>query len=382
MRGAVEAAWDEPDPLALAAAVLPLVAAAGLRPGDLPWLATLPLPDADGEAAQADELVLPGSVLAGLADPDEVGVVAAELVDRWGGEVLAAVGVLDTFTVIEVEDVVLDETAADERLADWVAAVLDGQPRSPVPPTARSVLVVPDLDLVADDRWPDALRVLSADPRLREAVVTPVRLSGGDGRSASVPSYAGWVLRSNALLGGRPATSWALPGVGLDGLYDVLGAELLDGIDPAVLAAAGVRAGLADVLAADGGAGRPARPARRRGPHGVGQDAGRGLVAARAGRPGPGVTAGPAAPRPGPGRAGGGRGGGRRARAPPGAGRGPRAGGAARRGRAAGGGARPGPQLGRRRQHPTCPAGQPRRCPTAWPVSSTGCPRPGRSTTT
>jgi hypothetical protein len=40
----------------------------------------------------------------------------------------------------------------------------------------------------------------------------------------------------------------------LDGLYDVLGAELLDGVDPAVLAAAGVRAGLADVLAADGGA--------------------------------------------------------------------------------------------------------------------------------
>ena len=53
------------------------------------------------------------------------------------------------------------------------------------------------------------------------------------------------------MAGRRPA--WALPGVGLDGLYDVLGAGLLDGVDPAVLAAAGVRAGLADVLAADGG---------------------------------------------------------------------------------------------------------------------------------
>ena len=252
VRGAVEAAWDEPDPLALGAAMLPLVAAAGLRAGDLPWLATLPLPDADGEAAQADELVLPGSVLAGLADPDEVGVVAAELVDRWGGQVLAAVGVLDTFTVTEVEDVVLDQAAADERLADWVAVVLGGQPQSTVPPTARSVLVVPELDLVADDRWPAALRVLSADPRLREAVVSPVRLSGGDG-SASVPSYAAWMLRGHALLGGRPATDWALPGVGLGGLYDVLGTDLLDGIDPAVLAAAGVRSGLADVLAADGG---------------------------------------------------------------------------------------------------------------------------------
>ena len=253
VRGAVEAAWDEPDPLALAAAVLPLVAAAGLRPGDLPWLATLPLRDADGEVAQADELVLPGSVLAGLADPDEVGVVDAELVDRWGGRVLAAVGVLDTFTVTEVEDVVLDEATADDRLADWVAAVLDGEPRSTVPPTARSVLVVPELDLVADDCWPEALRVLSADSRLRDAVVTTVRLSGGDGRSASVPSYAALVLRNSALLGGRPATGWALPGVGLDGLYDVLGTGLLDGVEPAVLAAAGVRAGLVDVLAADGG---------------------------------------------------------------------------------------------------------------------------------
>jgi hypothetical protein len=122
-----------------------------------------------------------------------------------------------------------------------------------VPPTARSVLVLPDLDLVADDHWPAALRVLSEHPRLREAVVTPVRLDGGDGREADLPSYAAWVLQSKAVLGGRPATDWALPGVGLDGLYEVLGTDLLDGVDPAVLAAAGVRAGLADVLADDGG---------------------------------------------------------------------------------------------------------------------------------
>ena len=253
VRGAVEAAWDEPDPLALAAAVLPLVAAAGLRAGDLPWLATLPLPDEDGEPAQADELVLPGSVLAGLADHDAVGVVAAEVVRRWGAQVLAAVGVLDVFTVTEVEDVVLDESTTDERLADWVAAVLDDLPPSDVPPTARSVLVVPELDVVADDRWPAALRALSADPRLREAVVAPVRLELGAGRSHEVPSYAGWLLRTRALLGGRPAHGWALAGSGLDGLYDVLDPELVDGVDPAVLAATGVRAGLPDVLAAPGG---------------------------------------------------------------------------------------------------------------------------------
>ncbi len=100
VRGAVEAVWDQPEPLALAAAVLPLVASARLRPGELPWLAALPLPDDEGQPAPADELVLPGSVLAGLADPEAVGVVAAEVVQRWGGPVLAAVGVLDALTVM------------------------------------------------------------------------------------------------------------------------------------------------------------------------------------------------------------------------------------------------------------------------------------------
>lgn len=253
VRGAVEAAWDEPDPLSLAAIVLPLVAAARLQPGELPWLSGLPLPDDQDEPAPADELVLPGSVLAGLADPDAVGVVADDAVQRWGDEVLAAVGVLAALSVIEVEDVVLDAAAADERLADWVAAVLHDLPPTDVPPTARSVLLVPDLDVVADDRWPAALRVLSSDRWLREAVVTPVRLELGDGRSRTVPSYAGWLLRTRALLDGRPAHGWALPGSGLDGLYDVLGPALVDGVDPAVLAAAGVRVGLADVLAGPGG---------------------------------------------------------------------------------------------------------------------------------
>jgi hypothetical protein len=115
------------------------------------------------------------------------------------------------------------------------------------------VLVVPELDVVADDRWPAALRALSGDPRLRDAVVTPVRLELGGGRTRQVPSYAGWLLSTRALLGGRPAHGWALAGSGLEGLYDVLDPQLVDGVDPAVLAAAGVRAGLPDLLAAPGG---------------------------------------------------------------------------------------------------------------------------------
>jgi hypothetical protein len=254
VRAAVEHAWDEPDPLDLAATVLPLVAAAGLRPGELSWLSALPLPDDEGEAARADELVLPGSVLAGLADPDAVGIIDPDTVARWGRQTLAAVGVLDGISVTEVEDVVLDAASVDDVLAEWVAATVAALPQLDLPPTARSVLVLPDLDVVADDRWADALRALSSDPRLRDAVLTPVRLDLGDGRSRHVPSYASWLVRSRALLAGRPAAHWAAPDSGLVGPYDGLGAADVAGVDPAVLAAAGVRTGLAEVLAQPGGA--------------------------------------------------------------------------------------------------------------------------------
>ena len=254
LRAAVEQAWDGPDPLALAGTVLPLVAAASLRPGELPWLARLPLPDEDGEPAQADELVLAGSVLAGLADPDLVGVVAPDAVRRWGAQTLAAVGVLAHLTVTEVEDVVLDPASIEDPLAGWAEAVLADLPHLDLPPTARSVLVLPDLDVIADDRWPQALRVLSADPRLRAAAITPVRLDLGDGRSRGVPSHAAWVLRTRAMLGGRPGSVWAVSGSGLTGPYDEVPAGVVDDVEPAVLAAAGVRTGLVTLLAEPGGA--------------------------------------------------------------------------------------------------------------------------------
>ena len=254
VRAAVEAAWHEPDPLALASAVLPLVAAAGLRPGELPWLAILPLPDDEGEPARADELVLPGSPFAALADPELVGPVSRELAERWGAVVLSAVGVLADLRVSVVDDVVLDAASVEEPLADWVAAVLHTLAPRDLPPVARSVQLVADLDVVAEDRWPDALRVLSADPGLREAVVTPVRLDLGDGRLHTVPSYASWLLGSRARWHGRPAASWAVPGAGLDGLYDLLDADDVAGIDPAVLAAAGVRTGLEMVVSVPAGA--------------------------------------------------------------------------------------------------------------------------------
>ena len=48
-RAAVAASFDEDDPEPIAEAVLSLVAKAGLRPGEQPWLAELALPGDDGE---------------------------------------------------------------------------------------------------------------------------------------------------------------------------------------------------------------------------------------------------------------------------------------------------------------------------------------------
>ncbi|NED82952.1 hypothetical protein G3I76_22975, partial [Streptomyces sp. SID11233] len=42
----------------------------------------------------------------------------------------------------------------------WCEDVLDRFPDTPVPPVATELLAVRDLDLVAEDRWPEALALL------------------------------------------------------------------------------------------------------------------------------------------------------------------------------------------------------------------------------
>ncbi|MGX1316046.1 hypothetical protein RKD24_006165 [Streptomyces calvus] len=59
----------------------------------------------------------------------------------------------------------------------WNEDILDRFPDSPVPPVATEIVAVRDLDLVDDDRWPQALALLSRPP-LRDALVQPVRAFG------------------------------------------------------------------------------------------------------------------------------------------------------------------------------------------------------------
>lgn len=264
------AVWDEdaPDAEELADTVLALVRDAGLEPGDEPWLGALALPDEDGELAPAGELVLPGSPFAQVMREGELALADSELADRWGEQPLAACGVLANFALVRATDVVLDPDELEPREGDfaepddaglldavdvWSEDVLDRFPDTPVPPVATELVAVRDLDLVDDDRWPQALALL-AQPPLRDAITQPVRVLLPDGTHEVVRPYTAWWLRGHPVLDGRrPAGLLAAGGDPLlRGLYDEADATGFD--DEQVLRALGVRTSVAALLDEPGGA--------------------------------------------------------------------------------------------------------------------------------
>ncbi|MFJ2739222.1 sacsin N-terminal ATP-binding-like domain-containing protein [Streptomyces sp. NPDC087440] len=262
--------WDEDalDAEELVDAVLGLVRDADLAPGDEPWLAALALPDEDGELSPAGELVVPGSHFAQVMREDELALCDGELVDKWGEATLAAVGVLANFALVRATDVVLDPDEFEPRDGDfaepddaglldavdvWCEDVLDRLPDTPLPPVATEIVAVRDLELVDDDKWPQALALL-ARPPLRDALTQQVRVLLPDGTTRSVRPYTAWWLRDHPVLDGRrPAGLLAAGGDALlEGLYDEADATGFD--DEQVLRALGVRTSLASLLAEPGGA--------------------------------------------------------------------------------------------------------------------------------
>ncbi|MDF2706644.1 MAG: hypothetical protein K0R62_2296 [Nonomuraea muscovyensis] len=243
---AVTQSLDSPDPEPVARAVLSLVEAAGLAPGEAPGLAALALRGADGELYPAGELMLGEGALAKLVEPDShLGVVAADLVETYGSRVLAAVGVLDGFAVAHDSDVLLDHDDCDHDLDgedEWLDHVIDLLPDLDVPPVVAEFAAVRDLELVAD--WPAALALLTRPP-LR-AALHPLRVGG-----VEVPSYTAWWLAGHPVLDGRRPRELRLPGADplLQGLY----ADAPAGLDEGALAMLGVRTTLAELLASHGG---------------------------------------------------------------------------------------------------------------------------------
>ncbi|HEY5356500.1 MAG TPA: hypothetical protein VIJ82_02190 [Streptosporangiaceae bacterium] len=253
VQAAVEASYDEEDPGPVAEAVLGLVAAGHLRPGEEPWLADLALPGSDGEWYPAGELLLPGGPLAGVVAADTpFGTVDPAVLGRHGAATLEAVGVLSSFGLLVARDVPLDAPDLDlDGAQEWAADTCARLPDGGVPPLATEVLAVRDLELVDPVRWPQALEMLST-PSLRSALVEPTRVLLADGRLMDVPSYTAWWLRRQPVLSGhRPAdTRLADADPLLTGLYD----EFAGPADPVIARALGVRTSLAGLLAEPGGA--------------------------------------------------------------------------------------------------------------------------------
>ncbi|MEU1277256.1 molecular chaperone Hsp90 [Streptomyces sp. NPDC005805] len=264
--------WDEDadtlDAEELAETVLALVRDAELEPGDEPWLGALALPDEDGELAPAGELVLPGSAFAAVMREDELALCDAELAERWGEQPLAACGVLAGFALVRATDVVLDPDELEPREGDfaepddaglldavdvWCEDVLDRLPESPLPPVATEIVAVRDLDLVDDDRWPQALALLSRPP-LRDALTQPVRVLLPDGTTETVRPYTAWWLRDHPVLDGRRPAGLRAAGADplLEGLYEA--ADTTGFEDAQVLHALGVRTSAAALLDEPGGA--------------------------------------------------------------------------------------------------------------------------------
>ncbi|MFJ9011007.1 sacsin N-terminal ATP-binding-like domain-containing protein [Streptomyces canus] len=262
--------WEEdaPDAEELAETVLALVRDAGLEPGDEPWLGALALPDEEGELVPASELVLPGSPFAQVMREDELAYVDSELAGKWGEQPLAACGVLANFALVRATDVVLDPDELEPRDGDfaepddaglldavdvWCEDILDRFPDTPVPPVATELVAVRDLDLVDEDKWPEALALL-ARPPLRDAITQQVRILLPDGTHEVVRPYTAWWLRGNPVLDGRrPAGLLAAGGDPLlRGLYDEADATGFD--DEQVLRALGVRTSVAALLEEPGGA--------------------------------------------------------------------------------------------------------------------------------
>ncbi|TXS55701.1 sacsin N-terminal ATP-binding-like domain-containing protein [Streptomyces sp. t39] len=264
--------WDEDtdtlDAEELAETVLALVRDAELEPGDEPWLGALALADEDGELAPAGELVLPGSPFASVMREGELALCDAGLADRWGEQPLAACGVLADFVLVRATDVVLDPDELEPREGDfsepddaglldavdvWCEDVLDRLPETPLPPVATEIVAVRDLELVDDDRWPQALALL-AQPPLRDALTQPVRVLLPDGTTETVRPYTAWWLRDHPVLDGRRPAGLRASGADplLEGLYepaDTTGFE-----DAQVLHALGVRTSVAALLDEPGGA--------------------------------------------------------------------------------------------------------------------------------
>ena len=170
LRALIEDAADQDDSVATELAQVVLGLAAHVAPGALPsWIGEVLLPDSEGELRSADQLLLPGAPLASvLVEDSPFGIVDADFVQRVGEQALRVVGVGWGFTVVREELPSGPDHDLDAEDAWW--DTLDEDP--------EYIEAVRDLDLVDEDRWPQALSLLVESPATAGAAHRPSWIHG------------------------------------------------------------------------------------------------------------------------------------------------------------------------------------------------------------
>nr|WP_228536833.1 ATP-binding protein [Nocardia sp. XZ_19_231] len=213
----------DPDTVAAVLQLAPYASA-----GSLPdWLGLLELPDDTGELSPADELLLPGAPLAEVLTPDApFGTIADTVVAEYGEQALRAIGVGWGFAVLTDPEPIGPDHDLDDEQSWWNSLSED----------PRELTAVRDLDLVDEDRWPQALRHLLSEPRTRAL------LADRDG-------YTTWWLHRHAHIDGIPLGRLHHPDDNeFAGLLPVFAAIGIDGTDLDALRPALVRP---DVMSAE-----------------------------------------------------------------------------------------------------------------------------------
>jgi hypothetical protein len=196
--------------------------------GALPdWLGLLELPDDTGELSPADELLLPGAPLAAVLAPDApFGTIADAAVAEYGEQALRAIGVGWGFAVLTDPEPTGPDHDLDDEQSWWNSLSED----------PRELTAVRDLDLVDEQRWPQALRHLLSEPRTRAL------LADRDG-------YTAWWLHRHAHIDGIALGRLHHPDDNeFDGLLPVFAAIGIEGSDLDALRPALVRP---DIMSAE-----------------------------------------------------------------------------------------------------------------------------------
>lgn len=178
---------------------------------ELAWLGELPVPviwddgepDPLVELAPASSAVLPSSEWSRLIDSQDAPTLTLSASNAFPQQAWIALGVRCDVVGHPIAEVYVDRSEAfdstpddAEEFSEWpdyVRALAESLPRDIVAARAVDVVALPNLDLVRDVAWPDALASWVQKPLLRKAMMDPVWLTWPGGR-VQVPSYSSWWL--------------------------------------------------------------------------------------------------------------------------------------------------------------------------------------------